>query len=81
MVADNRPLLDALAHTLLENEVLEREDIERLVAEYRGGGPDGARNGDSSSVVPVPEPGKARMAAAEGLGASTPQPPGRPPSQ
>src|SRR5918992_767260 len=37
MVAENRPLLDTLAHTLLENEVLEREDIERLVAEYLGG--------------------------------------------
>jgi cell division protease FtsH len=65
MVADNRPLLDSLAHTLLENEVLEREDIERLVADYRGGGPDGAQNGDSSHVVPVAEPGKARMAATE----------------
>jgi hypothetical protein len=35
IVGDNRELLDALANTLLENEVLEREDIERLVAEHR----------------------------------------------
>jgi ATP-dependent Zn protease len=53
MVGDNRPLLDSLARTLLENEVLEREDIERLVSDYR--------------VVPVAEPGKARVAASERL--------------
>jgi cell division protease FtsH len=79
MVAENRSLLDALANTLLENEVLERDDIERLVAEYRGGGDDGASNG-ASPIVPV-EPGQARVAAAEGLGATPPQPPGRRPSQ
>src|SRR3954469_23410902 len=44
MVSDNRPLLETLAGTLLENEVLERDDIERLVTEYRGGG-GGASNG------------------------------------
>ena len=36
LVAENRTLLEALAFTLLENEVLEREDIERLVARYKG---------------------------------------------
>jgi cell division protease FtsH len=66
IVTENRPLLDALAHTLLENEVLEREDIERLVADYRGGGDDGASNG-TKRIVPVPEPGSARVAAAERL--------------
>jgi cell division protease FtsH len=75
MVGENRPLLDALAQTLLENEVLEREDIERLVGEYRGGGGDGAENG-SSPVVPV-EPGAARVAAAERV---EPQPGGDSPS-
>jgi len=65
IVSDNRPLLDSLAHTLLENEVLEREDIERLVADYRGGGDDGS-NG-RSHVVPIAEPGKPRVAAAERL--------------
>jgi hypothetical protein len=63
MVSDNRPLLDSLAHTLLENEVLERDDIERLVGEYRGGGDGGGSNG-RSVVVPV-EPGQPRVAAAE----------------
>ena len=32
LVAENRTLLEAFAFTLLENEVLEREDIERIVA-------------------------------------------------
>ena len=36
LVAENRTLLEAFAFTLLENEVLEREDIERLVAVYKG---------------------------------------------
>jgi cell division protease FtsH len=67
MVSDNRPLLDTLAHTLLENEVLEREDIERIVSEYRGDGGGGDKNGHPPRVVPVPEPGKARVAAAERL--------------
>jgi cell division protease FtsH len=61
MVSDNRQLLESLAHTLLENEVLEREDIDRLMAEYRGGGDDGTSNG-SKRIVPV-EPGEPRVAA------------------
>jgi cell division protease FtsH len=65
IVSENRPLLDALARTLLENEVLEREDIERLVGEYRGGGGgDGTSNG-SRRIVPVTEPSKPRVAATE----------------
>jgi hypothetical protein len=69
MVADNRALLDSLAHTLLENEVLEREDIERLVSEYRdgGGGGGGDTNGFRPKVVPVREPGKPSVAAAKPL--------------
>jgi cell division protease FtsH len=63
IVSENRSLLDALAHTLLENEVLEREDIERLVGDYRGGGGDGS-NG-RSPVVPIKEPGAPRVAASE----------------
>jgi hypothetical protein len=65
IVSEHRPLLDGLAHTLLENEVLEREDIERIVHQLRGGDDDGASNG-SSPVVPI-EPGAARVAAAERL--------------
>jgi hypothetical protein len=67
MVSENRPLLDTLAHTLLENEVLEREDIERIVGEYRDGGGGGDSNGRRRPVVPVAEPGQARVAAAERL--------------
>ena len=67
MVSENRPLLDTLAHTLLENEVLEREDIERIVGDYRDGGGGGDSNGRRRRVVPVAEPGKARVAAAERL--------------
>ena len=67
MVGTNRPLLDVLARTLLENEVLEREDIERIVSEYRDGGGGGDSNGHPPRVVPVPEPGKAQVAAAERL--------------
>jgi cell division protease FtsH len=58
LVAENRTLLEAFAFTLLENEVLEREDIERLVAVYKG------------QTVPLngapAEPGPVDIAAAEG---------------
>jgi cell division protease FtsH len=64
IVSENRPLLDSLAHTLLENEVLEREDIEQLVGDYRGRAEDAAPNG-SGPTVPVAEPGQATVAAAE----------------
>jgi cell division protease FtsH len=67
MVSDNRPLLETLARTLLENEVLERDDIERIVGAYRDGGGGGDSNGHKPRVVPVSEPGKARVAAAERL--------------
>jgi cell division protease FtsH len=62
LVSDNRPLLETLAHTLLENEVLERDDIERIVSGYH----DGDDPPDISEIVPV-EPGAARVAAAERL--------------
>jgi cell division protease FtsH len=55
LVAENRTLLEAFAFTLLENEVLEREDIERLVAAYKG----------QSAPFNGAEPGPARIAAAE----------------
>ncbi len=38
MVDEHRPLLEAFAHTLLEKEVLERADIDALVAEHEGRG-------------------------------------------
>jgi cell division protease FtsH len=36
LVSEHRPLLEAFAQTLLENEVLERGDIDALVAEHEG---------------------------------------------
>ncbi len=59
LVSENRTLLEGFAFTLLQNEVLEREDIERIVASYKG------ENG--SAPTPAPEPGPATVAAAERL--------------
>jgi cell division protease FtsH len=61
LVAENRTLLEAFAFTLLENEVLEREDIERMVAAYRR--PSGSLSG--APLVKDLEPGPAQIAAAE----------------
>jgi cell division protease FtsH len=63
LVAENRTLLEAFAFMLLENEVLEREDIERLVGAYRGEPTDG-RPGAAGRPR---EPGAARVAASERL--------------
>jgi ATP-dependent Zn protease len=61
LVAENRTLLEAFAFTLLENEVLEREDIQRLVSAYKGPSP--SLNGEP--IVKHLEPGPAEIAAAE----------------
>jgi cell division protease FtsH len=61
MVSENRTLLEAFAFTLLDQEVLEREDIERLVARYRAEG-DGHRFEHAAE-----EPGPPRLAASERL--------------
>jgi cell division protease FtsH len=60
LVTQNRTLLEAFAFTLLENEVLEREDIERLVSAYKG-----ERSPDGEPLVRDLEPGPAEIAAAE----------------
>jgi cell division protease FtsH len=54
LVAENRTLLEAFAFTLLENEVLERDDIERLVIGYRGepGGPPAEQAQNGSREAP-----------------------------
>ncbi len=39
MIAEHRPLLEAFVRTLLDEEALEREDIERLVREHEGDQP------------------------------------------
>ena len=63
-MAENRTLLEAFAFTLLENEVLEREDIERLVAVYKG---------QSGAAATARRPSRSRpateVAAAEGRAA------------
>jgi cell division protease FtsH len=56
LVAENRTLLEAFAFTLLENEVLERDDIERIVGAYKG---------ETEPIVVNLEPGPAEIAAAE----------------
>jgi cell division protease FtsH len=61
LVAENRTLLEAFAFTLLQNEVLEREDIEQLVHAYRGQ----TARPSGHSVVRELEPGRAEVAAAE----------------
>jgi cell division protease FtsH len=62
LVAENRMLLEAFAFTLLENEVLEREDIERLVGSYLG-----ERRSDAAPRFKSLEPGAAQVAASERL--------------
>ena len=58
LVGEHRTLLEAFAFTLLDNEVLEREDIDRLMSAYRGE--------DVERPAEDGEPGPARVAAAEG---------------
>jgi cell division protease FtsH len=71
LVSENRPLLEAFASTLLENEVLERDDIDRIVAAYRL---DSGQ--DVEQLVRAANPGRPTMAASEG----TDQPGGFSPS-
>jgi cell division protease FtsH len=61
LVGENRTLLEAFAFTLLENEVLEREDIERLVGAYK----DDVVPLNAEPIVKDLEPGPAEIAAAE----------------
>jgi len=55
LVSENRTLLEAFARTLIENEVLEREDIDRIVGEHL----------QRPERAPA-EPGAPTIAAAEG---------------
>jgi cell division protease FtsH len=63
IVSENRALLEALAFTLLENEALERDDIDRIMASHRGEGPDG--KGPASTEPDSRE--RAKLAASERL--------------
>ena len=69
LVSENRTLLEAFAFTLLENEVLEREDIERIVGAYKGEPAD-----DGTPLLKDFEPGAARVAASERLDEPAGQP-------
>ena len=59
LVGENRALLEDFASTLLQNEVLERDDIDRIMSSYRG-------ENDSDPTL-MGEPGPATIAASEGL--------------
>jgi cell division protease FtsH len=67
MVKEHRGLLDAFAQTLLEQEVLEREDIERIVAEHEGELPHPERLLPLNRPPAGQAPGGAQVAASEGL--------------
>ena len=78
LIAANRPLLDAFAQRLLSNEVLERSDIEEIVAAYRAGKLEVASISDGNGGDPAgaaadgSEPGAAQLAAAERLDQDAP---------
>ncbi len=75
LIEANRPLLNAFAEHLLSHEVLEREDIEQLLADYgegKLGAPAGGDAANGSGGAAEPEPGMARLAAAERLDPDVP---------
>jgi cell division protease FtsH len=69
IVSKHRPLLEAFAATLLDKEVLERDDIDRLVSEYHGNLADGrpAEFGPPQQPAEQPAHEGARIVAAERL--------------
>ncbi|HEX8742648.1 MAG TPA: AAA family ATPase [Thermoleophilaceae bacterium] len=82
MIIANRPLLNAFAEHLLRMEVLEREDIERLVREHLEGRLSEVHDVSEPEVVEGAvvrelEPGAPRLAAAESFDGDDelPQPP------
>jgi cell division protease FtsH len=79
LIMENRPLLNAFAERLLNQEVLERDDIERLVQAHREGRLTEAHDvsepeAEDRGVVRELEPGAPRLAAAERFD-SDPEPP------
>src|SRR4051812_38563677 len=58
LIEEHRPALEVIAKELLVNEVLERETIERIMAEHRGERPD---------LAQLPTGTESRIAAAERL--------------
>src|SRR2546423_844729 len=79
LIEANRPLLNALAEHLLAHEVLERDDIERLLTNYHAGtlgveeaGAADAQAANGTPPASDPEPGMAQLAAAERLDRDAP---------
>ena len=62
LIAGNRPILDDIANELLSNEVLERDDIERIMAKHAA----------SLPAPAVPPGGEVRIAASERLDPGAP---------
>jgi cell division protease FtsH len=62
LIAEHRPILDDIANELLANEVLERDDIERIMAKH-------------AATLPAPalaRGGEVRIAASERLDPGSP---------
>jgi cell division protease FtsH len=72
LITENRPLLKAFAERLLSNEVLEREDIEEIMAAYRAGTLTPVEAANGTSPARQPEPGVAQLAASERLSPDAP---------
>jgi cell division protease FtsH len=60
LIEDHRPILEQIAAELLSNEVLERETIERIMAEHLG-------SAEDQSLSQVPTGTESQIAAAERL--------------
>jgi cell division protease FtsH len=60
LIEDHRPILEQIASELLTNEVLERETIERIMAEHLG-------SAEDQSLSQVPTGAESPIAAAERL--------------
>jgi len=67
VLSDHRDLLDTIAERLLANEVIEREEIQELMATGRAA--------PEPSTEPVVEPARGSGARAEALASELPAPP------
>ena len=72
LITENRPLLNAFAERLLSNEVLERDDIEGIMAAYQAGTLVPVESGNGTAPARELEPGVAQLAASERLAPDAP---------
>ena len=72
LITENRPLLNAFAERLLSNEVLERDDIEGIMAAYQAGTLVPVESGNGTAPAHELEPGVAQLAASERLAPDAP---------